>query len=180
LLSELHGVAIGNANKQRIATVLNIVKMLRNGRTEREIFNSLVLWFTPRTVNRYLELARKVNELSPKRLIEKEIQQRNRLIRYYAKKRYSANLIQKKLREKGFGMRREELLAKVREVKGVPKRPKPEVHVPAKYRRVKRKRERVKVPVKCIAVYGTVNGESRWVELAGSGKQVYRGYVGFG
>jgi hypothetical protein len=63
LLSELHGVAIGNANKQRIAMVLNIARMLRNGRTEREIFNSLVLWFTPRTVRRYIELARKVNEL---------------------------------------------------------------------------------------------------------------------
>jgi hypothetical protein len=43
--------------------VLNIARMLRNGRTEREIFNSLVLWFTPRTVRRYIELARKVNEL---------------------------------------------------------------------------------------------------------------------
>jgi hypothetical protein len=32
-------------------------------RTEREIYNSLILWFTSRTVNRYLELAKKVNEL---------------------------------------------------------------------------------------------------------------------
>jgi hypothetical protein len=38
--------------------------------------------------------------LSPKRLTKKEIQQRDRLIRYYAEKRYSANLIQKKLQEK--------------------------------------------------------------------------------
>jgi hypothetical protein len=63
LFPELHGVTIGGASKQRIAMVLNIAKMLRNGRTEREIYNSLVLWFTPRTVNRYIELARKVNEL---------------------------------------------------------------------------------------------------------------------
>jgi hypothetical protein len=65
LLPELHGVTIGGACKQRTAMVLNIAKMLRNGRTETDIFNSLVLWFTPRTVNRYLELAKKVNELEP-------------------------------------------------------------------------------------------------------------------
>jgi len=63
LLPELHGITIGTANKQRIAMVLNIAKMLRNGRTEREIYNSLVLWFTPKTIRNYLELARKVNEL---------------------------------------------------------------------------------------------------------------------
>jgi hypothetical protein len=65
LFPELHGVVIGGASKQRIAMVLNIAKMLRNGRTEREIYNSLLLWFTPKTIRNYLELARKVNELEP-------------------------------------------------------------------------------------------------------------------
>jgi len=110
--------------------------------------------------------------LSPKRLTKKEIQKRDRLIRYYVKRRYSANLIQHKLRQKGLGMRRKELLAKVREVKGVPRKPKAEVHIPAKYRKVKRRR--VWVPAKWIAVYGTVDGKSRRVELAGSGRQLYK------
>ena len=106
---------------------------------------------------------------------KKDIQRRERLIRYYVKKRYSANLIQKKLQEKGLGMRRKELLARVREVKGVPKKPKPEIYIPAKYRKPKAKPKRVRVvPAKWIAVYGTVDGESRRVELAGSGRQLYR------
>lgn len=63
LFPELQGIAISSASKQRIAMILNIAKMLRNGRTEDQIRNSLVLWFTPKTVERYLELARKVNEL---------------------------------------------------------------------------------------------------------------------
>jgi hypothetical protein len=108
-----------------------------------------------------------------RKLSRKDIQKRDRLIRYYAKKRYSANLIQHKLREKGLGMRRKELLAKVREVKGVPKKRKAEVHIPIKYRKVKRRRVRV-VPAKWVAVYGTVDGESRRVELAGSGRQLYK------
>jgi hypothetical protein len=108
-----------------------------------------------------------------RKLSKRDIQKRDRLIRYYVKKRYSANLIQKKLQEKGLGMRRKELLARVREVKGVPKRPKPEIYIPVKYRKPKPKRVRV-VPAKWIAVYGTVDGESRRVELAGSGRQLYK------
>jgi hypothetical protein len=108
-----------------------------------------------------------------RKLSKREIQKRDRLIRYYVKKRYSANLVQKKLQEKGLGMRRKELLAKVREVKGVPKKPKPEIHIPTKYRKRKPVRVRV-VPAKWIAVYGTVDGESRRVELAGSGRQLYK------
>jgi hypothetical protein len=108
-----------------------------------------------------------------RKLSRKDIQKRDRLIRYYAKKRYSANLIQHKLKEKGLGMHRKELLAKVREVKGVPKKPKAEVHIPIKYRKRKPKRVRV-VPAKWVAVYGTVDGKSRRVELAGSGRQLYK------
>ena len=76
-----------------------------------------------------------------RKLSKKQKVQRERLIRYYVRKRYSANLIQQKLREKGLGMRRKELLAKVREVKGVPKKPYAERYVPIKYlSRAKRKK----------------------------------------
>ncbi|MEM3797745.1 MAG: hypothetical protein QXY74_04835, partial [Candidatus Bathyarchaeia archaeon] len=108
---------------------------------------------------------------------EKLEEKRLRLIRNMVKKNYSANLIQHKLREKGLGMRRKELLAKVREIKGVPKRPHPEKHVPIKYlaRAERRRRVRVKPEAfgKWIAVYGTVDGESRRIELGGSGRALY-------
>jgi len=105
-----------------------------------------------------------------RKLSEEDIQQRDKLIRHYAEKRYSANQIQKKLQENGLGMRRKELLARVREAKGVPKKPKPEVHVPIKYRKAEKKG----IPAKWIAVYGSVDGTSRRIELAGSGKQLYK------
>ncbi|MEM1540248.1 MAG: hypothetical protein QXJ07_02555 [Candidatus Bathyarchaeia archaeon] len=115
--------------------------------------------------------------MSPKRLTERQIRQRERLIRYYVGKRYSANLIQHKLREKGLGMRRKELLAKVREIKGVPKRLHPEKHVPIEYLAKAERRRRVRVKPeavgKWIAVYGTVDGKSRCIELSGSGRALY-------
>ncbi|MEM0007532.1 MAG: hypothetical protein QXR89_04600 [Candidatus Bathyarchaeia archaeon] len=115
--------------------------------------------------------------MSPKRLTESQREQRERLIRYYVGKRYSANFIQHKLREKGLGMRRKELLAKVREVKGVPKRPRPEKHVPIKYlakaERGRRLRVKPEAFGKWIAVYGTVDGKSRRIELGGSGRALY-------
>lgn len=94
--------------------------------------------------------------------------QRDRLIRIYTEKHYSANLIQKKLREKGLGMRRKELLAKIRELKGASKRPYPEKYIPTKYRKV-----RIVPSGKWIAVYGTVDGESRRLEMGGSGRALY-------
>ena len=112
-----------------------------------------------------------------RKLSKKQKVQRERLIRYYVRKRYSANLIQQKLREKGLGMRRKELLAKVREVKGVPKKPYAERYVPIKYlSRAKRKKRLRKMPkaiAKWIAVYGTVDGKSRRIELGGSGRALY-------
>ena len=105
-----------------------------------------------------------------RKLSNEDMQQRDKLIHYYAEKRYSANQIQKKLQEQGLGIRRKELLAKVREVKGVPKKPNPEVYIPIKYRRAEKKG----IPAKWIAVYGSVDGTSRRIELAGSGKQLYK------
>lgn len=63
LLPELHGICIGSASKHRLAMILNIAKMLKNGRSEDQIRDSLALWFTRKTVDNYLELARKVVEL---------------------------------------------------------------------------------------------------------------------
>jgi len=103
-----------------------------------------------------------------RKLSNEDIQKRDKLIQQYAEKRYSANIIQKKLQEQGLGIRRKELLAKVRAVKGVPKKPKPEIYIPIKYRKAERG-----IPAKWIAVYGSVDGTSRRIELAGSGKQLY-------
>jgi hypothetical protein len=85
---------------------------------------------------------------------------RERLIKRYVAEGYSANKIQKELHKQGLGIRRKILLAKIRRIKGVPKR--------------KFRRERVYVAAKWIAVYGTVDGKSRRVELAGSGRQLFR------
>lgn len=117
--------------------------------------------------------------MSSKKLTKGQISRRERLIRYYVKKRFSANLIQHKLREKGLGMRRKELLAKVRIVKGVAKRLHPERHIPTKYLAKAEERRRVKPEfiAKWIAVYGAVHGESRRIELGGSGKDLYRAMV---
>lgn len=118
--------------------------------------------------------------MSPRKLSESQIRRRDRLIQYYVKKRYSANLIQHELRKRGLGMRRKEFLARVRELRGVPKRLHPEKYVPIKYlpSTVKREKVRIKrvkpeVLGKWIAVYGTVGGESRRIELAGSGRDLY-------
>lgn len=109
---------------------------------------------------------------------EDKEKERKKLIREYVKRGYSANKIQKELQKRGLGMRRKELLAKVREVKGISKKPHAEKHVPIKYKRKvmkMRKIEEIK-PIsypKWVAVYGTVNGKSRRVEMSGSGRELY-------
>ncbi|MGP3705244.1 MAG: hypothetical protein ACKD6O_08150, partial [Candidatus Bathyarchaeota archaeon] len=62
------------------------------------------------------------------------------------------------------GMRRKRLLAVVRRVKGVRKKPHPEKYVP-KWVLLKGKR---------VAVYGTVDGESRRAEVYGKGRELYK------
>lgn len=94
-----------------------------------------------------------------------------------AGKGYSANRIQKTLHREHMGMRRKTLLKLVREHKHVPPEKSRVVHrekyIPKKYR--KYRRETVGYPLlgKQIAVYGTVNGQSRRVEMSGNGRQLY-------
>lgn len=107
--------------------------------------------------------------------------ERERLIREYVAEGYSANMIQRELQKKGLGLRRKVLLAKIREVKGVPKKPHPSKYIPRKYRRVEvkpvPKREipflRERIWGKRLAVYGTVRGRSRRIEMYGSGRELY-------
>ena len=99
------------------------------------------------------------------------------LIRRLVKKGYSTNQIQRELQKKGLGIRRKNMLKMVRKARGARKKPHAEKHVPIKYRRVKWRKQARRKPMflaKWIAVYGTVNGKSRRVELAGSGRQLYR------
>lgn len=102
-------------------------------------------------------------------------QRRNRLIKSYAQKGYSANRIQKMLRQKGLGLRRKELLRRVREVKKVKPRGTGAKYVPVKYRRPA-ERKAVQ-PAKAVAVYGLVYGESKRVQMYGSGRDLYKAMV---
>lgn len=75
-------------------------------------------------------------------------------VRMYVAKGYSANRIQRELQKRGLGFRRKDLLKMVREVRG------------EEYRRL--------YAAKRVALYGAVEGESRRLEIYGSGKQLYR------
>ena len=116
------------------------------------------------------------------------------LIRKLVTKGYSANRIQKELQKRKMGIRRKRLLAYVRQVKGVEKKPTPEKYVPKKYREVRkseigfipresrsfwRRKPRVYMRLgKRIAVYGTVWGMSRRVEMYGTSRELYEAMLG--
>lgn len=115
-----------------------------------------------------------------KKYSEEQIRKRERLIRAYVNRGYSANKIQRQLIKHGLGIRRKVLLSKIRKAKRV--RPEParrmERYIPRKYEpRVKwRRRAEKLMPLyigKEIAVYGTVNGKSRRIELSGTGRALY-------
>jgi len=89
-----------------------------------------------------------------RRLSERDVKRRERLIKRYVRLGYSANRIQKELQKRGLGMRRQTLLARVREVKI------------KEYERL--------YGAKRLAVYGTVWGEGRRIELYGTGRQLYQ------
>ncbi|MEM1507525.1 MAG: hypothetical protein QXS05_05650 [Candidatus Bathyarchaeia archaeon] len=114
------------------------------------------------TVNKLTE-ARK---LAGKRLSEAEVKRRERLIRDYVHRGYSANLIQRELQREGLGMRRKDLLKRVREIRESEKAPMVVT--------VRRARVRWVEAGKRIALYGTVGGESRRLEMYGTGRQLYR------
>jgi hypothetical protein len=102
--------------------------------------------------------------------VKKKEDLRNKLIRELAKKGYSANRIQKELQKIGLGMRRQELLKKVREAKEVKKKPYPAKYIPKKY--LRKYRERIEIAKK-IAIYGTVDGKSRRIEMWGNRFELY-------
>jgi len=104
-----------------------------------------------------------------RKLTEEQVETRKRLIREYVKKNYSANSIQKELQKKGLGMRRKDLLREVRRFRRVAKKSEPEKYIPRKYRLV--------APIKQIAVYGTVRGVSRRIEMYGTGGELYSAMV---
>lgn len=105
--------------------------------------------------------------MTRKRLTKEQIKERERLIREYVQAGYSANRIQKTLSQKGLGMSRKKLLDVVRQIKGKTKKPYTYRYVPRKYRKYY-------VPEKWIAVYGTVKGKSRRIEMKGTGRELYR------
>jgi hypothetical protein len=98
------------------------------------------------------------------------------LIRKESREGKTANQIQKDLQSRHMGMRRTQLLGYVREIKG--KQPKPEqqkytprkVSLEERVHRQIRERQRGKK----VSVYGKVNGESRRIQMYGSGRDLYR------
>ncbi|MEM3829939.1 MAG: hypothetical protein QXP36_12125 [Conexivisphaerales archaeon] len=91
-------------------------------------------------------------------------EEREKVIREGVRRGYSANQIQRELQKRGLGMRRKRLLAVVRRVKGVRKKPHAEKYVP-KWILARGKR---------VAVYGTVEGQSRRAEIYGKGRSLYQ------
>ena len=96
-------------------------------------------------------------------------EERDRLIREYVEKGYRANRIQRELQHRGLGMRRKDLLAQIRGVKGVKKKPESYKYTPRKYRRILIPRPE---PVK-IAIYGSVRGRPRRIQLIGYPQDLY-------
>lgn len=104
--------------------------------------------------------------------------QQRKAIGTYVKQGLSSNKIQKRLQKRHLGLRRQVLLAEIRKVKR--KKPKANTYkyTPRKYRK-----RRTSYPFKArrrffgghqIAGYGTVHGQSRRIQVYGSGKQLYR------
>lgn len=92
-------------------------------------------------------------------------------IRKEAKEGKSANQIQKDLQEHHMGMKRQRLLEYVREYKGQKPKAEPSKYTPKKYRRARVVRH-IEIGKK-LAVYGSVNWQSRRVQMSGSGKELY-------
>jgi hypothetical protein len=105
------------------------------------------------------------------------IQQR-KAIKAYVKQGLSSNKIQKRLQKRHIGLRRKVLLAEIRKVK----RKKPKANTYKYTSRKYRMRGRPTYPStkrgqfhfgRQIAGYGSVHGQSRRIQVYGSGKQLY-------
>jgi hypothetical protein len=95
----------------------------------------------------------------------------------YIKKRSSegasANRIQKEMQARHMGMKRQRLLKYVREYKGQHKKAEPSKYTPKKYRRLIKRKIHYEIG-KAVAVYGSVDGESKRVQMKGSGRNLYK------
>jgi len=116
----------------------------------------------------------------PKRKGEATKQQKD-FIQKRCREGASANQIQKEMQSRHMGIKRQRLLAYVRQYKGQRKKPEPRKYVPHKYRKARAvKKYRRARPVKRveigkrIAVYGSVGLESRRIQMYGSGRQLYQ------
>lgn len=100
------------------------------------------------------------------------------IIKEDSQKGHSANYIQKHLKREHRGIRRTQLLTYVREFKG--RAPKAEAHIkytPHKYRGGTTYKTHYRIfdhyeKEKYVAVYGRVNGQSRRIEVSGTGKEL--------
>ena len=99
-------------------------------------------------------------------------QQQIKAIRSYVKQGLSANKIQKRLQKRHLGIRRKALLAEVRKIKGTKPKADRQKYTPHKYR-VRRLKRRFPM-IKQISVYSTVHGRPRRVQMAATGKELYR------
>lgn len=89
-------------------------------------------------------------------------------IREYSRQGLSANEIQRRLSKQRMGLRRAVLLNYVRGFKGQKSKAKVSKYVPHKYRIP------LFVGAKQVAEYGKVHGQSRRIQVYGSGKQLYK------
>lgn len=94
-------------------------------------------------------------------------------IKQYSRKGFSANKIQKELSHRHMGLRRTVLLGYVREFKEKQAKPHVEKYAPTKYRPA----PRIGFLQKQLAVYGTRHGESKRIQMVGSGSQLYRAMI---
>ena len=104
-----------------------------------------------------------------------------RAIKIYARKGYSANRIQKRMRRRHIGVRRKTVLRLVRETKGRRPRPHPEKYVRHRYRKppstiTHRKPSYAKIVggAKTISLYGQVGGKARRWQISGDGHRIYQ------
>lgn len=95
------------------------------------------------------------------------------IIREDTRKGHSANYIQKHLRREHRGIRRQNLLRYVREFRGKAPKPHSYKYIPKKYlTRERRLHIELGVKRKHVAIYGRVKGESRRIEVSGTGYQL--------
>jgi hypothetical protein len=127
---------------------------------------------TPRRIRRYelenARIARRISGEKPRIPLKTQV-----TIKRYVRQGYSANEIQRKMKTEKRGIRRQLLLAYVREYKRKPPPRYPKKYVPIKYRRARRVEIQGRGP-KAIQIYGIYHGRARRVRRRGTGKSLYR------